>query len=79
MVSYRKASLPLPRVKAHGQKVPKFPCKQGHIMGPATLPLANEPMSPNPVTLEPMKVEDTKETLELLEMPAERIEIVEAV
>ena len=48
-------------------------------MGQATVPFTNEPMNPQPLPLEPMKVEDTKEPLEPLEMAEERIEILEAV
>ena len=48
-------------------------------MGQATVPFTNEPLNPQPLPLEPMKVEDTKEPLEPLEMAAERIEKLQPV
>ena len=48
-------------------------------MGPATVPFTNEPLNPQPLPLEPMKAEDTRERFAPLEMAAERIEILEPV
>ena len=70
---------PLPRKGAHGQQVPKIPEEMSQAMGPATVPLTNEKLKPRPLPLEPLKVEETKEPLESLEMAAERIQILDPV
>ena len=46
-------------------------------MGQATVPFTNEPLNSQPLPLEPMKVEDTKEPLEPLEIAAKSIGILQ--
>ena len=48
-------------------------------MGQATVRFANEPPNPQPSPLELMKIEDTKEPLEFLEMAEERIGILDSI
>ena len=69
----------LPRERAYGQNVPEIPWELSHITGQGTVPFTNEPQNPQPLPLEPLKVEEIKEPLESVEMAAERIEILDPV
>ena len=59
--------------------MPKRPWEHSHVRGQATVPFSSGPLNPQPLPLEPMKVEEIKEPQEPVETAAKHIEILDPV